>query len=89
MVPFLLTWNYAVGASLLIRDTNVDTTGGQAPPHLAFVCNSNTANKLLVAESYDVLSWHIPKDKSKEVFIVGMLGCSRCGRSRCTTRAVK
>merc|ERR1719174_2322472 len=32
-------WNYTSGASLLFRDTRVDN--GEAPPHLAFVCNSN------------------------------------------------
>ena len=66
-------WNYTSGASLLFRDTRVDN--GEAPPHLAFVCNSNTANEILLAESDDGLSWHLPKDKSKEVFMAGRPGC--------------
>jgi hypothetical protein len=51
---------YTSGASLLFRDDNAD-----GAPHLAFVCNSNTAAQILLAESQDGITWAKPKNASK------------------------
>eukprot|EP00040_Diaphanoeca_grandis_P019924 m.105545 g.105545 ORF g.105545 m.105545 type:complete len:396 (-) comp27658_c0_seq1:463-1650(-) len=60
---------YTSGASLLFRG------GTDADPHLAFVCNSNTANQILLAESTNGLNWTLPKDPSKSVFMAGRPDC--------------
>ena len=49
-----------------------------APPHLAFVGNSNTADTILLATSADGLSWTSPTDKhtgEPVVFMAGREGC--------------
>ena len=61
---------YTSGASLLFRDG-----AGDHGPQLAFVCNSNTANQILLAESADGFKWELPKDPSKKVFMAGRPSC--------------
>lgn len=57
-------FSYTSGASLLFRD-------GEAGPHLAFVCNSNTAAQLLLAESDDGVTWR----DAHRIFMQGRPGC--------------
>lgn len=61
---------YTSGASLLFRDDSDD--GG---PHLAFVCNSNTADTIFLAESDDGITWSEPADPARKVFMTGRPDC--------------
>ena len=60
---------YTSGAVLLFRDDD------DKQPHLAFVCNSNTADAIMVAESYDTLNWVIPVDPARRILMKGRPGC--------------
>ena len=51
------------------------TSSHSEGPHLAFVCNSNTANQILLAESTDGVKWVLPTDPSKAVFMAGRPEC--------------
>lgn len=71
---------YTSGASLLFRDGPGDGDGDgknlfKKKPHLAFVCNSNTADKIFLAESNDGLVWTTPADPSRSVFMGARPGC--------------
>jgi len=54
---------------LLFRD---DAAGA---PHLAFVCNSNTADQILLTESDDGVHWAAPANASRAVFMAGRPHC--------------
>lgn len=71
---YVFPFPYTSGASLLFRD---DQPGGATveSPHLAFVCNSNTADKIFLAESVDGLRWTLPANASRSVFMSGRPGC--------------
>ena len=43
-------------------------------PHLAFVCNSNTADTIYIVESYDGIHWTIPNDPSRQILMKGRKG---------------
>mgnify|MGYP005844438395 CR=1 FL=1 len=68
---------YTSGAALLFRDDDDDANkeNDNAPSHLAFVCNSNTADQIFVAESGDGLHWSIPANKSEQILLQGRPGC--------------
>lgn len=63
---------YTSGAALLFRDGPGDDNH---KPHLAFVCNSNTADAILIAESYDTLNWSIPEDPARRILMKGRPKC--------------
>jgi predicted GH43/DUF377 family glycosyl hydrolase len=64
---------YTSGAALLFRDDPGDSHPHN--PHLAFVCNSNTADAILIAESYDTWNWSIPEDPARRILMKGRPGC--------------
>ena len=66
-------WEYTSGASLLFRNDDDDDGGGG--PHLAFVANSNTADKIFIAESNNGIQWKIPDDPKRRVLMEGRPGC--------------
>mmetsp|Transcript_22140 Transcript_22140/g.33465 ORF Transcript_22140/g.33465 Transcript_22140/m.33465 type:complete len:403 (-) Transcript_22140:93-1301(-) len=63
-------FSYTSGAALLFRDDQDDDG-----PHLAFVCNSNTADTIFIAESHNGIQWTIPKDPSRRILMTGRPGC--------------
>lgn len=63
---------YTSGAALLFRD---DPTTTEQAPHVAFVCNSNTADTIFLVESWDGLHWKVPEEKDRRVLMKGRPGC--------------
>jgi predicted GH43/DUF377 family glycosyl hydrolase len=63
---------YSSGAALLFHD---DPEDYNRKPHLAFVCNSNTANAILIAESNNTWNWSIPEDPARRILMKGRPGC--------------
>ena len=67
---------YTSGAAMLFRDDdNNDNEQSSSPPHLAFVCNSNTADTIFIVESYNGINWTIPKAGRTKVLMKGRQGC--------------
>jgi len=65
-------FHYTSGASLLFRDDDMG-------PHLAFVCNSNEADTIFLAESTDGLAWTAASE-ARRIFMTSRPGCwDDCG----------
>ena len=72
-------FKYTSGAAILFRDeyneyddNDVPPKPNPKPPHLAFVCNSNTADTIYIVESHDDdgIIWKIPNDPTKRQILM-------------------